>query len=131
MYSLRVSEIFITIRRFCLPILCDGERALRLTKENQAFQTVIQLRTEEPDEMLGEAVVSESESEIRLHGIFVKREFRGRGYGATLMEAVLSLGEDKLLTLCTGLGNVAFFERFGFEITEIGESLIYMEKQHS
>ena len=102
---------------------------MRLTKENQAFQTVVQLRNDESDEMLGEAVISESESGIRLHGIFVKREHRGRGYGTTLMEAVLSLGEAKLMTLCTGLGNVAFFKRFGFEITEIGESLVYMEKQ--
>lgn len=102
---------------------------MRVIKENQAFQTVIQLRNDESEEMLGEAVVSESESEIRLHGIFVKRELRGKGYGTTLMEAVLSLGEAKLLTLCTGLGNVPFFKRFGFEITEFGESLVYMEKQ--
>ncbi len=84
---------------------------------------------DELDQLLGEAVISESENEIRLHGIFVQSDYRGRGYGTTLMEAVLGLGEAKLTTLSTGVGNVAFFRRFGFEITEIGESLVYMEKQ--
>lgn len=87
------------------------------------------MRNDELDELLGEAVISESENEIRLHGVFVKSAYRGRGYGTTLMEAILGLGVAKLMTLCTGEGNVAFFRRFGFEITEISESLVHMEKQ--
>jgi len=81
------------------------------------------------DEVVGEAVISEAAGEVRLHGIFVKPEHRGKGYGTTLMEAVLSIGEAKMITLCTGLGNIPFFRRFGFEVTEVGDSLVSMEKQ--
>jgi GNAT superfamily N-acetyltransferase len=93
------------------------------------LQTVYRLRDDDLGDVLGEAVISESENEVRLHGIFVKPEYRGRGYGRNLMEAVLSLGEAKLITLCTGWGNVPFFKRFGFEVTEVGDSLISMEKR--
>ncbi len=93
------------------------------------MQTVYRLTDGELDDMLGEAVVSERESGIRLHGIFVRPEHRGRGYGRSLMEAVLSLSEIKTVTLCTGLGNIAFFKLFGFEVTEVGESLVTMERQ--
>ncbi len=102
---------------------------MQIQKESQGMQTVYKLTDGELGNMLGEAVVSESESQIRLHGIFVKPEHRGRGYGRSLMEAVLSLGEIKTVTLCTGLGNIAFFKLFGFEVTEVGESLVTMEKQ--
>ena len=102
---------------------------LQIQKESQGMQTVYRLTDGELDDMLGEAVVSESESGIRLHGIFVKPEHRGRGYGRSLMEAVLSLSEIKAVTLCTGLGNIAFFKLFGFEVTEVGESLVTMKKQ--
>jgi len=101
---------------------------MQMLKETHGLQTVYRLRDEALDEVLGEAVVSESAGEIRLHGIFVKLEHRGKGYGATLMEAVLSLSGAKMITLCTGLGNVSFFERFGFQATEIDESLVHMQK---
>ena len=101
---------------------------MQTTREISGLQTIYRLRDEVLDEVVGEAVTSESENEVRLHGIFVKPEHRGRGYGRTLMESVLSLGEAKSITLCTGLGNVAFFKRFGFEVTEIGESLVHMQK---
>jgi len=112
-----------------MPTSATENDTLRILKENQAFQTVLQLKSDELDESLGEAVISESENEIRLHGIFVKPEHRGRGYARTLMEAVLSIGEAKLITLCTGLGNIAFFKRFGFEVTEVGEGLVSMQKR--
>jgi len=102
---------------------------LQILKETQGLQTVYRLRDNDLDEVLGEAVISEFENEIRLHGIFVKKEHRGRGYGEALMQAVLSYSEAKLLTLCTGLGNVPFFKRYGFEVTEVGDSLIFMERR--
>jgi len=102
---------------------------LQILRETQGSQTVYRLRDDNLDEVLGEAVISESENEIRLHGIFVKPEYRGRGYGEALMQAVLSFSEAKLLTLCTGLGNVPFFKRFGFEVTEVGDSLVSMERR--
>jgi len=102
---------------------------MQMLKEAVGLQTVYRLRDEALDEVLGEAVISESADEIRLHGIFVKPEHRGRGNGKALMESVLSLGEAKLITLCTGVGNILFFKRFGFEVTEIGDSLVSMEKQ--
>lgn len=102
---------------------------MQMMKETSGLQTIYTLKDEVLDELLGEAVISESGGEIRLHGIFVKPAYRRKGYGRTLMEAVLSLGEAKLITLCTGLGNIAFFRRFGFEVTEVGESLVSMQKQ--
>lgn len=93
------------------------------------MHTVYRLRDHPLDDVLGEVVISESSSEVRLHGIFVKPEHRGKGYGTTLMEAVLSLGEVKMITLCTGLGNIPFFIQFGFEVTEIGDSLVTMERR--
>ena len=102
---------------------------MRILRETQGLQTVYRLRDDTLHEVLGEAVISEFENEIRLHGIFVRPEHRGRGYGEALMQAVLSYGEAKLLTLCTGLGNVPFFKRYGFEVTEVGDSLVSMERR--
>jgi predicted N-acetyltransferase YhbS len=90
---------------------------------------VYTLKDDALGEVLGEAVVSENESGVRLHGIFVEPEHRGKGYARSLMEAVLSLSETKTVDLCTGLGNIAFFRLFGFEVTEVGESLVTMQKQ--
>jgi len=102
---------------------------LHIHIETRGLQTVYRLRDDNLDEVLGEAVISQNENEIRLHGIFVKPQHRGNGYGRSLMEAVLSLGEAKPITLCTGLVNVNFFKLFGFEVTEVGESLVSMEKR--
>ena len=102
---------------------------MEIQKDTQGVQTVYKLTDDALGEVLGEAVVSECESEIRLHGIFVKQEHRGRGYARSLMEAVLSLDQAKKVTLCTGLGNIAFFSLFGFEVTNVGESLVSMQRQ--
>jgi predicted N-acetyltransferase YhbS len=102
--------------------------ALQVTKNHSGLHTICSLRDDVIDEVLGEAVISEEVDAVRLHGIFVKPEHRGKGHGTSLMETVLSLGDGKTITLCTGLGNVSFFRRFGFEVTEIGDSLVSMEK---
>jgi len=102
---------------------------VQILRETQGPQTVYRLRDEDVDDVLGEAVVSESENEIRLHGIFVKQEHRGKGHGEALMKAVLSYSEAKLITLCTGLGNVPFFKRYGFEVTDASDSLVSMERR--
>jgi len=102
---------------------------VQMLRETQGLQTVYRLRDEDIDDVLGEAVVSECEDEIRLHGIFVKPEHRGKGHGETLMKAVLSYREAKLITLCTGLGNVPFFKRYGFEVTGSSDSLVSMERK--
>ena len=102
---------------------------MQIQKDAQGAQTVYRLTDDALDEVLGEAVVSECESEIRLHGIFVKPEHRGRGYARSLMEAVLSLDQAKKVTLCTGLGNIAFFRLFGFEVINVGDSLVSMQRQ--
>ena len=101
---------------------------MQMVKETSGLQTVYRLRNDEPDEVLGEAVVSESTREVRLHGIFVRQEHRGRGYGDALMHAVLNDGENRRVTLCTGFGNIGFFERFGFVVTDVDESLVSMER---
>lgn len=102
---------------------------MRILKETRGLQTIYKLLGVRLDEALGEAVVSEIENELRLHGIFVKSRFRGRGYGRLIMNAVLMGTRAKRVTLCTGLGNIAFFKRFGFEVTDIGDSLVSMEKK--
>lgn len=102
---------------------------MQLVTENKGMQTVCRLIDDSLDDVVGEAVISETSNEVRLHGIFVKREHRGKGYGEALMQAILNLSEAKLITLCTGLGNIAFFKRYGFTITDVGDSLVSMERQ--
>lgn len=102
---------------------------MQILRENQALHSVYTLRDDDIEETLGEAVFSESNAEIRLHGIFVKPQHRGKGHGATLMEAVITLGNTKTITLCTGLGNIGFFRRFGFQVTQIADSLVSMERK--
>jgi len=109
--------------------LVRRNNALQILWEYQGSHAVYLLKSDELDEVLGEAVVSESESEIRLHEIFVKPEYRGKGYGEALIKTVLNHGEAKLVTLCTGLDNIPFFERYGFEVTQVGNSLISMERR--
>lgn len=102
---------------------------MQIQKETSGPQTIYKLKDAELDEALGEAVVSEIHNEFRLHGIFVKPRFRGKGYGKLIMNAVLREAQTKRVTLCTGLGNIAFFKRFGFEIVDVGDSLVSMEKK--
>lgn len=102
---------------------------MQIAKETSGPQTVYKLEDTRSDEALGEAVVSEIEDEFRLHGIFVKPRFRGKGYGKLIMSAVLREAQTRRVTLCTGFGNVAFFKRFGFEVVDIGDSLVSMERK--
>ena len=102
---------------------------MQILKETQGPQTIYRLKDGNLGEVMGEAVFSEFENEIRFHGIFVKPAYRGKGYGQTLMQAVLSYDETKLMTLCTGLGNVSFFERFGFTVAQVGDSLVSMDRR--
>ena len=102
---------------------------MRILKETSGSQTIYKLKDAEIDEALGEAVISEIKNEFRLHGIFVKPKFRGKGYGTFIMNAILREAQTKRVTLCTGLGNIAFFKQFGFEVIHIGDSLVSMEKK--
>ena len=102
---------------------------MQIKKDDKGAQTVYTLTDNVLGEVLGEAVISESEDEIRLHGIFVEPEHRGRGHARSLMEAVLALDQTKTITLCTGLGNIAFFRLFGFEVTDVGDSLVSMQRR--
>ena len=102
---------------------------MQIKKDDKGAQTVYTLTDSVLGEVLGEAVISESEDEIRLHGIFVEPEHRGRGHARNLMEAVLALDENKTITLCTGLGNIAFFRLFDFEVTDVGDSLVSMQRE--
>lgn len=101
---------------------------MQILRKTSGLQIIYRLKDAELDEALGEAVVSETENEFRLHGIFVKPKFRGKGCGELIMNTVLREARTKRVTLCTGLGNIAFFKRFGFEVTDVGDSLISMEK---
>ena len=104
---------------------------MQILRETDGTQIIYRLKASRVEETLGEAVVSEVENEVRLHGIFVKPRFRGRGYGRSIMNAILQEARTKRVTLCTGLGNVAFFRQFGFEVADTGESLVSMERKPS
>ena len=99
--------------------------AMQIIREAKERQMLYRL-VDDLDHMLGRAVTSETEEEVRLHEIFVEREYRGRGYGDALMEAVLGGCASKQITLCTGLGNIPFFERHDFEVTGNTDSLVFM-----
>lgn len=101
---------------------------MQVFRETSGPHTIYKLKGAELDDALGEAVVSEVHDEFRLHAISVKPEFRGKGYGRLIMNAVLKEAQTKRVTLCTGLGNITFFKRFGFEIINVKESLVFMEK---
>jgi len=74
-------------------------------------------------------VISENDGEVRFHTLYVEPKYRGRGYGKALMKTVLSDSEAKLVTLCTGLGNVSFFKKYDFEIAETTDSLVFMKRK--
>jgi len=109
---------------------CVWNDAMQIIKETSGQQMLYRL-VDDVDHMLGRAVISETEEEVRLHEIFVEREYRGRGYGDALMEAVLGGCALKPITLCTGLGNVPFFERHDFEVTGNTDSLVFMCRKPS
>lgn len=102
-----------------------------LLREMRGLQLVYRLRDGELGEVIGEAVLSKGENGFRLHGIFVKPEFRGKGYGRFIMNAVLRETRDGCVTLCTGFGNIAFFKQFGFRVTNASDSLVLMERSPS
>jgi GNAT superfamily N-acetyltransferase len=102
-----------------------------LLREMRGLQMVYRLRDGELDEAIGEAVLSKGEDGFRLHGIFVKPKFRRKGYGRFIMNAVLKETRNRRVTLCTGFGNIAFFKRFGFRVTDTSNSLVFMERNPS
>jgi GNAT superfamily N-acetyltransferase len=102
-----------------------------IAKETLGQQTLYRLIDPRLGQTLGKATISETKEGIRLHTIYVEPEHRGKGYGDTLMRTILEGVKDKPVTLCTGFGNAPFFKRYDFEVTEIGESLVFMERKPS
>ena len=100
-----------------------------IAKETLGQQTLYRLIDPRLGHTLGKATISETAEGIRLHTIYVEPEHRGKGYGGTLMRTILKGVKDKPVTLCTGFGNVPFFKRYDFEVTEMGESLVFMERK--
>lgn len=100
---------------------------MQILKETSGMQTVYRLVDGSGAcHTLGQAVVSETPEGLRLHTIYVRAEHRRKGFGNALMTAIL--GEMKPITLCTGVGNISFFRRYNFEVTETGESLVFMKR---
>jgi len=102
---------------------------MQIVKETSGCQTLYLLMDEEVDYTLGRAVISENDGEVRFHTLYVEPKYRGRGYGQALMRAVLSRAGAKLVTLCTGWGNISFFKKYDFEITETTDSLVFMKRK--
>jgi len=102
---------------------------MQIVKETSGCQTLYRLTDEEVDYTLGRTVVSENDGEVRFHTLYVEPKYRGRGYGKALIKAVLSEAGAKLITLCTGWGNVHFFKKYDFEITETTDSLVFMKRK--
>jgi len=101
---------------------------MQIVKEPCGHQTLYRL-VDNLDCMLGRAITSETAEEVRLHEIYVKPEHRGKGYGSTLMQAILNGDKTKLITLCTGFTNIPFFKRHDFEVTETHDSLVFMSRK--
>jgi len=102
-----------------------------ISREVRGLQLVYRFQDGELDEAIGEAVLSNGDDGFRLHGIFVKPKFRGKGHGKLIMNTVLKETRNRRVTLCTGFGNVAFFRRFGFRVTNASDSLVFMERNPS
>ncbi|MEM2936082.1 MAG: GNAT family N-acetyltransferase [Candidatus Bathyarchaeia archaeon] len=102
---------------------------MSIAKETLGQQTLYRLMDPRLGHTLGKATISETAEGIRLHTIYVEPEHRGKGYGDTIMKTILKGVKDKPMTLCTCFGNVPFFKRYDFEVTEIGESLVFMERK--
>ena len=100
-----------------------------IAKDTLGHQTLYRLIDPMLGQTLGKATISETAEEIRLHTIYVEPEHRGKGCGDALMKTLLDGVKDKPVTLCTCYGNVPFFQRYNFEVTEIGESLVSMERK--
>jgi len=101
---------------------------MQIVKEPRGHQTLYQL-VDKLDCILGRAITSETAEEVRLHEIYVKPEHRGKGYGSTLMQAILNRDKTKLITLCTGFTNIPFFKRHNFEVTGNSDSLVFMSRK--
>lgn len=102
---------------------------MQIVRETSGYQTLYRLTDEEVDHTLGRAVISENDGEVRFHTLYVEPKYRGMGYGKALMKAVLSHAKEKPVTLCTGWGNVSFFKKYDFEITETTDSLVFMKRK--
>jgi len=101
---------------------------MKVVKETRGHHTLYRLLSDRVDQNLGEAIVSKDVYGIRLHSIFVEPEHRGKGFGSFLMKALLEEAKAKPITLCTGFGNVPFFRKHNFEVTETRESLVFMRR---
>lgn len=91
-----------------------GMEIFKRTREGQTLYIL----SDSDSEDVGRVAISVFSDVIRVHTLFVKPEYRDKGYGKALMEAVLRDYPEKRISLCTGLGNIEFFERFNFKVCE-------------
>ena len=64
---------------------------------------------------IGKATVTENRHTVRIHTLYIKPEFRGRGYGEKLIKKILEDFGDKQILLSTHYGGVDFFKKYGFK----------------
>ena len=91
-----------------------GMEIFKRTREGQTLYIL----SDSDSEDVGRVVISVFSDVIRVHTLFVKPEYRDKGYGKALIEAVLRDYPEKRISLCTGLGNIEFFERLNFKVCE-------------
>ena len=101
---------------------------MQIVKQACGRQTLYRLLNE-ADCVLGRAVTSETTEKTRLHEIYIKPDYRGKGYGSILVQAIIGGDKAKLITLCTGLTNISFFKRHEFEVTGTSDSLFFMSRK--
>jgi len=79
---------------------------------SQILYTILEIGS---NETIGKATVTENHHTVRIHTIYVKPEFRGRGYGEKLMKIILEDFGDRPIFLSTHYGGVRFFRKYGFK----------------
>jgi len=99
---------------------------MQIIMESKGIEKVLKIVEDNNGKIIGRAVVSEHENYVRLHLILVDKNYRSKGLGTKLLEKVLSLYQNKNITLSTFLGNEEWFQKYGFKIVNKHDGLISM-----
>lgn len=67
------------------------------------------------EEKIGGGFISHSENYSVISHVFVKEEYRGRGYGKEIVKNLLKLSESRNVYLISEENNLSFYEKIGFK----------------
>ncbi|MEM2875432.1 MAG: GNAT family N-acetyltransferase [Candidatus Bathyarchaeia archaeon] len=93
-----------------------GTETMNIVKETLDSQVLYTLVDNKLKLTVGKATLTDFNGVARLHTIYVKAEFRGRGYGERLMKKIIEDMGCKPIYLSTHYGGIKFFKRYDFEV---------------